>query len=279
MTVRANRHRIPTVYFTGIRKLSNKAEIEKFLRNDPALHIYSIGDLDDFFWEYTSWFGWYEQDQLSAVLLLYQGTESPVLLALENSKPEAALNLIKAALPDLPKRFYSHLSPHLSPFLREYCVLEHHGLHQKMSLRDPAALQNKLLPQFPTRHLTNEDLPLIRELYKFAYLENWFDQRMLETGKYVGAFHNAQLVAIAGIHVFSKKYRVAALGNITTLPALRGKGLGAHVTAWLCNDLLKDVDLIGLNVKADNRQAIRCYEKLGFELDAEYEEFMVSRLS
>ncbi len=38
---------------------------------------------------------------------------------------------------------------------------------------------------------------------------------------------------------------------------------------------LHDKDHIGLNVKADNTSAIRCYEKLGFETTGSFGEFDV----
>ena len=37
--------------------LHDKKELEHFLNKDIYLHIYSIGDLDDFFWPYTIWYG------------------------------------------------------------------------------------------------------------------------------------------------------------------------------------------------------------------------------
>ena len=90
----------------------------------------------------------------------------------------------------------------------------------------------------------------------------------------VGIRREGTLVCIAGVHVHSSIYRVAALGNIATDPALRGQGLAQRATAQLCRALLTTVDTIGLNVKADNTAAIACYRKLGFEVAAEYEEAM-----
>lgn len=54
----------------ALRVLKDRGEIEGFLRGDPALHVYSIGDLDDFFWPHTTWFGWEEEEKLTAVFLL-----------------------------------------------------------------------------------------------------------------------------------------------------------------------------------------------------------------
>jgi predicted GNAT family acetyltransferase len=77
------------------------------------------------------------------------------------------------------------------------------------------------------------------------------------------------------VHVYSRRYRVAALGNIATHPDYRGKGYGKVVAARVCKSLLNDIDHIGLNVKTDNKGAIRCYQKLGFETVGAFGEFNV----
>ncbi len=63
------------------------------------------------------------------------------------------------------------------------------------------------------------------------------------------------------------------MGNIATHADYRGKGYGKIVAARVCKSLLNDIDHIGLNVKADNTSAIKCYEKLGFEVISSYGEF------
>jgi predicted GNAT family acetyltransferase len=100
---------------------------------------------------------------------------------------------------------------------------------------------------------------------------------MLEPGQYLGTFAGDEIVAVAGVHVYSERYRVAALGNVSTHSRHRGRGLGTAVTAALCRRLLGRVDRIGLNVKADNAAGRRCHEKLGFEVRAPYEEVAVAR--
>ncbi len=64
--------------------------------------------------------------------------------------------------------------------------------------------------------LTAADLPALQTLYAAAYPGNWFDSRMLGTGQYVGIWQGDRLMAVAGIHVYSPSYKIAALGNITT---------------------------------------------------------------
>ena len=123
--------------------------------------------------------------------------------------------------------------------------------------------------------LTEKDIADILELYKISYPGNWFDDRMLKTQKYFGIRQQNRLISVAGIHVYSPKYNVAALGKICTHPDFRGKGFGKAATAKLCKSLLQEIEYIGLNVKADNKTAISLYEKLGFEIVSSYFEFMV----
>jgi predicted GNAT family acetyltransferase len=100
---------------------------------------------------------------------------------------------------------------------------------------------------------------------------------MLETGRYVGVRRDGALVCVAGVHVWSPAWRVAALGNVATLPEARGTGLATAACARLCRMLLEDgIDTISLNVRADNAAAIRAYEKLGFAQAADYVEVVLS---
>ena len=101
---------------------------------------------------------------------------------------------------------------------------------------------------------------------------------MLETGRYVGIRRDGELACVAGIHVWSPTWGVAALGNVATLPALRGTGLATAACARLCRVLLDDgIDVISLNVRRDNAGAIRAYEKLGFAHAADYVEVPLTK--
>jgi predicted GNAT family acetyltransferase len=141
-----------------------------------------------------------------------------------------------------------------------------------MSLRDPNRLPTIQNPDVV--RLTPDHLPQIMALYESSYPDHAFDPRMLETGQFFGLWKGTQLASIAGIHVYSPQYRVAAIGNVTTLPAYRNQGLGKAVISALARSLLARVDDIGLNVNCDNHAAIHSYQQLGFEVTDTYHEVM-----
>lgn len=257
--------------------LHDRAAIERALLRHPEILAYELGDLDDFFWPRTVWYALAEAGEEPEVMaLLYLARQEPTLLLLEPDVARAQ-PLLSALIPALPTRFYAHLTCGLEESLRQSARwrLSPHGLHLKMALRKPEQLSSSTAQGVVT--LNREHLGAIERLYAESYPGNWFDPRMLETGHYVGVWgEGQQLISIAGVHVFSRAYGIAALGNITTHPSRRNEGLGSRVTAGLCQRLLASrVTRICLNVKADNEAAIACYQGLGFATVSSFGEFAV----
>ncbi|MFQ6035888.1 MAG: GNAT family N-acetyltransferase [Sedimentisphaerales bacterium] len=257
-----------------VLRLHDKNTIESFLRRNTYLHIYSIGDLDDFFWPYTTWYGLKNSTDWQAIALLYIGNGLPTLIALSEHF-SATESLLKSIKPLLPEKFYAHFSPGLEEIFRNTHKIKPHGEHYKMALRELSVIHQIDCTQVVC--LTHADLKDILKLYEESYPENWFNPRMLETGQYFGLRRQGNLVSIAGVHVYSAEYKVAALGNIATHPAHRNKGYSRLVTARLCQSLSATTDHIGLNVKIDNTAALSCYKKLGFQIIVTYGEFMLER--
>lgn len=266
-----------------IKKITDKNILESHFRKNIPLNIYQLGDLDDFFFEYTEWFGLFETEENNnpeEIALLYTGSELPVLLAFCVSETDQMKTLIENIKEDLPDEFYAHLSPGLKDVLLNDHDYEPGGRYLKMYLAEK--FKEELLnlsADKNIRRLNVTDLNDILKFYEKSYPDNWFDKRMLETGKYFGYFDNGDLAGISGIHVYSAEYRIAALGNITTDPDHKGKSVCTKVTATLCSDLFKTVDVIGLNVSESNAAAIRCYEKIGFKVYGEFEECMFHKES
>ncbi len=258
-----------------IQQLRDRDRIERFLRRESELHLYEIGDLDDFFWPRTRWFGGYENGRLCELLLVYDGPHLPTLLA-HTRRPRGPMReLLRGVMPLLPERLYAHLSVGLAGALPEAWIAHRAGRHLRLILRDAGPMRAVEIES--VEFLDASHLQELEAFYATAYPGNWFDGRMLATGHYVGARSAGHLVSVAGVHVFSAEHRIAALGNVATLAEHRGRGWATRTVAALCRRLAEQADVIGANVKADNVAALRCYERLGFQPVADYEEYGIDR--
>ncbi|MBM4090005.1 MAG: GNAT family N-acetyltransferase [Planctomycetes bacterium] len=257
-------------------ELRDRVRIEEFLRRDTPLHVYEIGDLDPFFWPATTWYGIEDEPAgLRAIALIYTTSDNVTLLAFSRDDPEAVERLIDRIQASLPQRFHAHLSPGLMDRLTGAWQASHLSEAIKMHLPGP----DRLMPcdTRDVQRLSAADLGEVETFYAAAYPGNWFDARMLRTDQYFGIRRGGKLACVAGVHVYSRALRVAALGNIATLPQYRRQGLARRATARLCQSLLQDVDTLGLNVHCENRAAVACYASLGFETVAPYVEAWFAR--
>ncbi|MHC4489548.1 MAG: GNAT family N-acetyltransferase, partial [Planctomycetota bacterium] len=117
--------------------LHDKSKIETFLRGNVFLNIYSLGDLDDFFWPYTTWYALTDTAGIQAFALMYTGGSLPCLHAFaEDDKVTYTEELLRCLIPILPRCFHAHLSLGLESILTEHYTLRPHGKHYKMALTD-----------------------------------------------------------------------------------------------------------------------------------------------
>jgi RimJ/RimL family protein N-acetyltransferase len=210
------------------------------------------------------------------VALVYDEPDPPVLLAFAEDEGDGMPELLRSLAGELPPAIYAHLSPGLLDALAPDLVpAGDPAPHLKLGLVDPGALG--LYDTAEWEPLSSTDIDEIEGFYERAYPGTWFQPRMLETGRYVGIRRSGELACVAGVHVWSPEWRVACIGNVATLPAARGEGLATAACAGLCRILLADgIDVISLNVRAENDAAIRAYEKLGFAHAADYVEVMLT---
>jgi RimJ/RimL family protein N-acetyltransferase len=258
-------------------EIRDREVIAEFCRRRPTVHAYELGDLDDFFWPHTRWLGWETDGRVEQLALLYGEPDPPVLLALAERPEQGMADLLRSIATGLPPQLYAHLSPGLLGALEPGLVPASEPVaHRKLGLVEPSRLDAHDTGQ--AELLSSSDLHDVQAFYAKAYPGTWFQPRMLETGRYVGIHRDGELVCVAGVHVWSPTWGVATLGNVATLPSLRGGGLAKAACARLCGILLEDgVDVISLNVRADNAAAIRAYETLGFGHAADYVEVPLKR--
>ena len=260
----------------AVVELRDRDALARFFRERPAVHAYELGDLDDFFWPHTRWLGWMPDGRVEQVALLYDEPDPPVLLAFAEEPAEGMTALLGSLAGELPPAVYAHLSPgQLDALATELVPARKPAPHLKLGLVDQSALTRYDTAECEL--LSSADLEEVERFYESAYPGTWFQPRMLETGRYVGIRRGGELVCVAGVHVWSQRWRVSCLGNVATLPAARGEGLATAACARLCRVLLRDgIDVISLNVRADNGAAIRAYEKLGFAHATDYVEVMLT---
>ncbi|MEQ9363848.1 MAG: GNAT family N-acetyltransferase [Leptospirales bacterium] len=279
--------------------------MERYLRADPVLHAYGLGDLDEYFRPHTTWYADDAEDPQALILRYQPGNASPVYHALGGPETAAAFaRLLLKLRPTFPDDFEVHISPAIhvraaeQKLFRDFHI-SRRELHHKMEWRPPekdreeggmdsklagAGLANSSRSDsghavtFQISVATRADRADLERLYQEAYSENWFDPRMLATGVYLIARAGNHLAGVAGVHVYSEAYRVAALGNITTHPDFRRQGVARLLTEQLCELLRRNgIETITLNVKAFNKAAISCYAPLGFRFYADYEELSLTR--
>ena len=255
-------------------QITDRSQLAEYFKQDINLHLYSLGDLDDFYWPGTKFYGIRTSTGIDKVILLYSGEGLQVLLVLTNSDVFDE-HFINQLVPLIPDQVYCHLSPGLEMLFSTYYSVIDHGSHFKMSLIDLSEI--KKVNTASTILITQDQLDEVQLLFDHSYPDNAFDPRMLSTGQYYGCWKNEQLVCAGGVHVYSQTYNVAALGNITTHPDYRNQGLGRTITARLCLALSERVDHIGLNVKANNEPALHLYQSLGFQISSNYGEFSLKK--
>jgi ribosomal protein S18 acetylase RimI-like enzyme len=272
-------------------ELTDRDTIESWLRREAATHVYPIADLDDVFWPDTRWFGAVEGSRIRAICLVLEGLRIPIVYAVCAVRDAAMRALLREVGPELPDRFFYNLGCGLPDALEPAWTLAPHGTYWKMALDANATLPASR--EAPTRieTLLPRDYDELRAfLDDDAYRGDekgglFFERPMLDSGFYRGVRDAGRLIAAGGVHVYSARYGVAALGNIVARPLDRGRGLGRALTAAVCRDLRRDlrreyragVPTIGLNVMTTNAPGIRCYERLGFSRLLPYEEGIAER--
>ncbi|MFX0065452.1 MAG: GNAT family N-acetyltransferase [Candidatus Hermodarchaeota archaeon] len=258
-----------------ITQLRDKAIIYNHLKKDISLFAYHIADLDDLFFSDCTWYGLIEGEKVYEIILVYTGLSTPAVLALGKT-PKMPV-LLQGIIKHLPDQFFCHYQKELEKvFLLEY-NRTYLGTHLKMDFQ---GFPNDISMNKTSEciQLTEEDEPELLVFFREAYPDNYYGSNMLATGRYYGVRLNDKLQSVAGVHVYSKEYRIAVLGNISTRPAMRSRGLAKQCITKLLGELVDEVDYIGLNVKADNEPAIKVYKSLGFKTNSEYEEAFFERI-
>lgn len=201
----------------------------------------------------------------SAVVLEYSGVEPPVLFAI------GPVHQLRTLFDQIqPGRYqYTLKDPHYEAIKSQLSVEVETRMWRMVLDRPNFAAE---IPH-AVRRLKPADAHLLQALFanQSEGPDSYHPSQLENPGVFYGAFADDQLVAVAGTHIVSPVMSVAAIGNIFTHPAWRGRGLCAQVTQAVSAHLVREgLDLIVLNVSASNNAALHCYEKVGFLYHCQY---------
>lgn len=237
-------------------RLVNKSQIQKYLEKDRLYAAYAIGDLDPQHFSRCSWFGAQKHGKLDSMIMMYQGLEPPILFSMGTSEGIEVL-LMAMNLPDIV--YLTSQVPHLDIIKKRFSKISP-IMMWRMYLRQEVFS----MVQGNCERLTSADIPDINRLYG-AYSGTGYDPGQVIRGVYYGIWMDGKLVSMAGTHLISETYQVAAVGNVVTHPDYVSRGFGTLTTSAVVAELLeRKINDIVLNVAKTNIPAIRIYEKLGF---------------
>ncbi len=239
----------------------SESKIRTNLNVDPVWSAYALADLAP---QHAAFCQWYHSAE--GVVLAYLGLTPPVLFAA--GQTEDVVALVNQVPPGeyqytlLPEHRFS-----LEPMLSVQSELQMWRMSYK---GDSSEIKSN-----PDAHrLSEDDLDSVITLFAdHADQPDSFHQRQLEGGPFYGAYHEGELVAVAGVHVLSESASMAAIGNVFTHPAHRGQGFGRSVSAQVIRELRRlGIQTIVLNVAKENRAALHMYQGLGFQVHCGYHE-------
>ena len=250
------------------RRVEDPEELAELYGRHREVHPYGLADLEDPLWSRSTWY----RGRDAAVGVLDLGSGAPVLYAVaaDDAAGRETLDLLETLAPELPEHFVITgpvgLAERLGPAYTADWVIP----HLKMRL----AHSRELPPPDPRVSWLGreaaEEIVTLRETGGDA--SAFFLPFLLDTGHYGGIRVEGVLAAVAGVHVISERYGVAALGNVLTHPTHRRQGLARALVATLARRLLGLVPVVGLNVGTANHGARALDEGLGFVPVVAYEE-------
>jgi GNAT superfamily N-acetyltransferase len=243
----------------NIRALIDKAEILACLETDRLYAAYAIGDLEPELFAQCTWVGAEAAGRLQALALHFRGLTPPALFLMGDTGGLQAI--LKSAL--CPERVYLTCRAEHLPMTRDFYTWRQATPMWRMVLRSgrfrPVPAEGDCV------RLTPGHAAQLAELYALGGGAA-FSPAQVEHGVFYGILSGGQLVAVAGTHLVSATYGVAAVGNVFTHPRHRGQGYGTVTTSAVVADLLaRGIRDVILNVSQSNVLAIHIYEKLGFE--------------
>jgi len=177
-----------------------KDEIEAFLRKDVPLHIYELGDLDDFYWPHTIWYAMRESGKMLALVIVYTAEELPAILALCDGKDVSIYGELMRSISHLiPIRFYLHGTPGIEKVLSHSYGLTPIGAHHRMLIKNAAPLAG--VNTSSVSPFSIGDIEELIAFYELSYPGYNLSMSLVKVDMYWGVKKDSRIVSAGGVHV------------------------------------------------------------------------------
>jgi ribosomal protein S18 acetylase RimI-like enzyme len=247
---------------------SDLQRIRTALERDRTWSAYAIGDLDPERLPDCSWYA--PAVDPDTLVLLYRGFMPPILFATgdpdllslvfaELDAPTVSLHMLPEAVDALPP---AYTATDTNPMWR--MTVSAASFRPAAGDDEVAALDLShaaaVAALFADARAGDEEPP-------------YYEPAMLAEGAFRGIWEGADLVAVAGAHLFSPALGICTIGNVYTRRDRRRRRLAARVTsAVVQHALAASIPTIVLNVSQANDAARRLYEQLGFRVHCAFVE-------
>lgn len=247
------------------KHLTDKTLLRTFFYQDRPLTAYALGDLEEDNWEISTFTGAFNDDTLAGVSLLWNGTETPVFIAV------GAKDAVRALLADasVPDRIFFMVPAQLVEALHTGFDLQETRNLWRMVVRPAEFIEGP--SHSGLRRLTRHDAEWVKGLFANDPMRaNRIKPSVIENGVFYGIEDkDGGILALAGTHIYAESEGVGVVGYVYTAPAVRGRGLATATTGAVTRELInRGIDHVVLNVEQDNTAAVRSYQKLGFRIHA-----------
>ena len=241
---------------------------------DRAWTGYAIADLEPPFRAYTRVaLAWRGDEPPSAACLVLRHPEFHVIVP--HGDPEGVAAIVAAT--ELPETAMLSVRTEHRPLLERYYDVTGAWHEMERMVVTPETFRPPSGDSPAVERLGPSDLEALLHLYR-EYPESAFVPDHLRSGVFYGVRSVATLVAAGGTHAVARRAGIAAVGNIFTRPAARGRGYGTAITAAVVSELiaLPCRDII-LNVAVANVTARAIYARLGFRSHCRFWEAQARR--
>ena len=237
-------------------------EARAFLEHDRLLAAYALADVDQPDLEGSRWWVARRDGEIRALALVVEGLPFRPCFAIGANEPLAAL--FREAIRE--PRILLAVSPSGRPAVEATYRFERSDVMKRMAV-DVRTFRPRVAQQ--VSRLGPEDLAAVVDLYGHAS-RTYFTPERLRREIYFGVYQGRSLVAAAGTHVRSTRSGIAAVGNVLTRLAYRGRGMATSCTSAVTEAALEEHRDVVLNVRQENTPAIAVYERLGYVTHAPF---------